>query len=219
MNQRNVIITGSHGELGQAVTAYLSKRGWNVIGWTREEVDLRDSQATQLAFESVKCPVHAVVHTVGGILAGKPLAETSDHDFDAMIDLNLRTAYNVLRASVPLLTPTHGAIVTIAAMAAHQPSPRKSLYAASKAGVVAITQAVAEECRQSHVRAVCVSPGTMNTHSNQAWSTPEERVDWISPEQIAEVIEQIIDPQSQQTGIVVVLDNSQSPQFDRMRNE
>jgi NAD(P)-dependent dehydrogenase (short-subunit alcohol dehydrogenase family) len=211
MKQRYVLITGAQGELGRIVTSYLSERGWTVVAWSREKVDVSDSTATQQAFASILHPIHAVVHLVGGIVAGRPVEEMTDSDFDTMIDLNLRTTFNVLRYSVPLLRSTNGAIVTIAAMAAHRPSPLKSLYAASKAGVVALTQAVAEECRQSGVRAVCISPGIINTPSNQSWSTIEERSSWIQPEYIAQVIDQCIDPQSTLSGSVIQLDNDETP--------
>jgi len=211
MNQRYVLITGAHGELGRIVTSYLADRGWTVIAWPRSMVDVSDSIATEQAFASILHPIHAVVHLVGGIVAGRPVEEMTDSDFDTVIDLNLRTTFNVLRYSVPLLRSTNGAIVTIAAMAAHRPSPLKSLYAASKAGVVALTQAVAEECRQSGVRAVCISPGIINTPSNQSWSTIEERSSWIQPEYIAQVIDQCIDPQSTLSGSVIQLDNDETP--------
>jgi len=210
MNQRYVLVTGAHGELGHIVSSHLAERGWTVIAWPRSMVDVSDSIATEQAFATIMHPLHAVVHLVGGIIAGRPVEEMTDSDFDAMIDLNLRTTFNVLRYSVPLLRSTNGAIVTIAAMAAHRPSPLKSLYAASKAGVVSLTQAVAEECRHAGVRAVCISPGIINTPSNQSWSTVDERRKWIQPEYIAEVIQQCIDPQSTQTGNVIQLDNDET---------
>lgn len=202
MSSRHVLVTGASGALGSVICEFLRSCGWTVRAWSQNDVDLRDAAEVEQAFAAITEPLHAVVHTVGGIVAGRALTDTTPSDFDSMIDLNLRTTYNVARHALPHLMLTRGALVTIGAQAAMSAAPMKAVYAASKAGVHALTLAVAEEGRQHGVRAVCFAPYIIDTPANQTWSTPEERSSWIHPLSIADEIERIISPSSDVTGIV-----------------
>lgn len=203
MSSHHVLITGASGALGSAICEHLQRVGWRVTAWSRIDVDLRDADAVEKAFEAVTEPLNAVVHTVGGIVAGRNLPESTVIDFDTMIDLNLRTTFHVVRHAIPRLSTTRGALVTIGAQAALSASPGKGLYAASKASVHALTLAAAEEGRQHGVRAVCIAPYIIDTPANQLWSTPEERRSWVHPLSIADEIGRIISPTSDVTGIVI----------------
>ncbi len=199
----NVLVTGAGGGLGSEVVAVLRSLGWNVVAWSGRDVDLVDSEATQRAFAVIEKPLHAVVHLVGGIVAGRPVEEMTSSEFTAMIDLNLRTTFNVLQNAIPELKKTSGAIVTIGAHVALAAAPMKSLYVASKAAVHALTLAAAAEGAPHGVRAVCIAPSTIDTPANRSWGTDEQRASWITPTDIASEIARCIDPSSTTTGVVI----------------
>lgn len=203
MSSHTVVVTGASGGLGSVIAPLLESRGWNVISWTQDEVNLTDADATHQAFTHITSQINAVVHLVGGITAGRPVQDMRPDELTIMIDLNLRTTFNVMRASMPRLIQTRGALVTIGAAAALHPAPMKSLYAASKAGVHALTLAAAEEGRQHGVRAVCIAPTIIDTPANHSWSTEEERADWVQPYDMAVMIEAIIDPHSLVTSKII----------------
>lgn len=203
MKSHNVLVTGASGAVGTVLCEHLQSRGWNVIAWTQLDVDLRDDEAVARAFDALTEPLHAVIHTVGGIVAGRSLSESTTVDFDTMVDLNLRSTFYVMQYAMPLLAGTGGAIVTIGAHAALHPAPMKALYAATKAGVHALTLAAAEEGRTHGIRAVCLAPYIIDTPANRDWSTPEERQSWVHPLTMATEIERLIAPSSDITGIVI----------------
>lgn len=203
-----VLVTGASGELGVVVVPWLERHGWSVLAWTHSDADLQNAEETALAFAQITDPIHAVVHLVGGIRAGKPLHESTPEDFSSMIDLNLRTTFNMMRCSIPRLRQTHGAFVSIGAGAALHPAPFKSLYAASKAGVHALTYAIAEEQRTNGVRVSCIAPTIIDTPANRRWGSEAERATWVTPEAIAEQVGELIAPSSVVSGVVVSMDGS-----------
>jgi NAD(P)-dependent dehydrogenase (short-subunit alcohol dehydrogenase family) len=158
---RSAFITGGAGGLGVAVVERFLTAGWNVTAPRRSEVDLHDPHAVRRALEAA-APLHAVVNLAGGFAAGEPVGETPVETFEASLRLNLRTTYNVCHAAIPLLADD-GAIVCTSSATAHAPFAGSAGYAASKAGVIALTQAMALEVAQYGVYVNCICPGTMDT--------------------------------------------------------
>ena len=77
-----------------------------------------------------------VIHLAGGIRAGDSIAETSDEDVSWMMSLNVGSAFNLLRATIPVLAANGGgSIITIGARAVLQPTGNRAAYAASKAAL------------------------------------------------------------------------------------
>jgi NAD(P)-dependent dehydrogenase (short-subunit alcohol dehydrogenase family) len=203
MSDKHVLVTGASGGLGAAVVKVLTSHGWDVTGWSHADVDLTNDAATLVAVEQLQKPLHAIVHLVGGIVAGRTLDASSSVDFDMMVNLNLRTTFSVLRHALPLLSGTRGAVVTIGASAAVHPASGKALYGATKAGVIALTLALAEEGKYHGVRASCIVPHIIDTPANHAWGSDDDRASWVTPNEIADAITRLIDPSSSITGTVI----------------
>jgi NAD(P)-dependent dehydrogenase (short-subunit alcohol dehydrogenase family) len=81
----------------------------------------------------------------------------------------------------------YGRIVTIGSRGAVQPA-NLAAYCASKAAVVALTQAIAEETKQTNITANVVLPSIIDTPSNREAMGEANAKDWVSPESLAEVI-------------------------------
>lgn len=166
---RLVVVTGASGNLGSAVIARLQRDGASVVGLTRKDADLSDEAQVDRAYDAAVERFGALfgsVHCAGGWAAGKA-AETSVELFEKMIDVNLRSAFLCCRAALRRMRGG-GRIVNVAAITAAQlvQVGGSAAYAVAKAGVVALTKAIAEEGGVAGIRCNCVAPGSMRTPQN-----------------------------------------------------
>jgi len=103
-----------------------------------------------------------------------PLAATTDEQWRRVIDVNLSGVFFAMRAAAPLMLQAGGGvIVNNASGSAPRPTRGESAYSAAKAGVVALTQAAAQELGP-RIRVNCVSPGLIRTPMSEAlFARPE----------------------------------------------
>ena len=220
LSQRTVLVTGASGNLGQAVCRKLLAEGARVAGLvTKAEAgdrlrtalgagqpfqpivgqlsDDASAEAVVAAAEAKLGPLWAAVHTVGGWAGGKPVADSGVADLDAMLAVNLRTAFVLSRAAMRSFAPRkEGRIVAVAAYtaAASVKLAGSAAYAASKAGLIGLIKAVAEEGAAVGVRASCVAPGTMRTPQNAAGMPSADASRWVALEEVAAAISFLCDP-------------------------
>lgn len=199
-----ILLTGARGELGSVVHSVLLEKGADVVAADRDSVDLTNHEECQRYISAHCGHITGVVHLVGGIRAGEPIATTPAEDADVMMQLNYTTTFNVLRAAMPVLIANGGgSIVTIGARAVLHPVARRAAYAAAKAAVVSLTLSAAEEGRVHGVRANCIIPDVIRTSANLTWGTPEEIATWVRPEEIASVIAELLQVECAITGTVI----------------
>lgn len=214
---RVALITGGAGGLGRAcVDAFLAD-GWHVAVPThrggddalRQAAALHDGRLTWFsadltteegASRSVARTLEwagrldAVVHTVGAYAGGAPLHQAPVDEWDRMMDLNLRSAYLVARAALPRLHEG-GSLVFVSSRAALQGRKGHAAYAVSKAALITLAEAIAEE-QKGRIRANAVLPGTIDTPANRA-AMPDAKHDaWTAPDEIARVILFLASPAS-----------------------
>jgi NAD(P)-dependent dehydrogenase (short-subunit alcohol dehydrogenase family) len=204
MVDRSVLITGGAGGLGRAVTAAFVADGWRVIVPVHAEeqvsgatvlsnVDLTDQDAVSrvvgAAAGETGAPLRAVVNLVGGYAGGAKVHETPLADFERQFALNLRPTYLVTQAALPhLIAAGGGSIVCVSSRAALVPFSGAAGYIASKAAVIAFTQAVAVEYRDVGVRCNAVLPSVIDTPANRAAQPGADHSRWVPPAQIAATI-------------------------------
>jgi len=198
-----VIVTGAFGSLGSAVVAALRDRGSTVAavdlapapaganaGDASEfgGIDLTDPAAVARCFAGIAAagPVAGLVNVAGGFV-WQTVADGGIDGWDRMYRTNLRTAAVACAAAIPLLADG-GAIVTIGAAAVHRPGIGMAAYAASKAGVVALTESLAEELRPRGIRANAILPTIINTAANRADMPDADPSQWVAPAQLADVV-------------------------------
>ncbi|NJN22722.1 MAG: SDR family NAD(P)-dependent oxidoreductase, partial [Leptolyngbya sp. RL_3_1] len=87
-----------------------------------------------------------------------------------------------------MLAQDYGRIVTIGSGSAVNPTAQMAAYSASKAGVVALTQAIAQETKGTGVTANVVLPSVIDTPANRAAMGDENAAQWVTPESLAQVI-------------------------------
>lgn len=128
----------------------------------------------------------------GAWRGGRPLhEEESDDTWLAMVHANLDTVHRSLRALLPsMVARRRGSVVVVGSRAAQQPwtSARAAAYAASKAAVVALAQAVAAEVVDSGVRINAVLPSTLDTPANRTAMPGADASRWVSLSSAAGVI-------------------------------
>ena len=163
----------------------------DLLRLTRKQADLSVEAQVEAAYESALQQHGAIwgsVHCAGGWM-GAPLAQTPLELFEKMMDINLRSCFLCCRAALRRMRG-EGRIVNVAALNAATLSGVRgsAAYAASKAGVVALTKAIAEE--GGGVRANCIAPGTMRTPA--AGNLPGQ----VPLEEVAEAILYLVSPEA-----------------------
>ncbi len=208
---KTAIVTGAAGALGRVVARAFHDAGARVVLADREKARVEaaheelagsdrvltvgvelthEASAARLAsvardaFDSID----VLVNVAGGFAMGK-VHELSVDDWDRMHDANARTAFLASRAVLPvMLRQGRGAIVNVGARAALGAGAGLAAYAASKAAVVRLTEAMAADYGEAGVTVNCVLPGTIDTPANRE-AMPKARHDrWVRPEAIADVI-------------------------------
>jgi NAD(P)-dependent dehydrogenase (short-subunit alcohol dehydrogenase family) len=107
-------------------------------------------------------PVSGVVANVG-TGRGMGLGHTTDEDWDATFSLNVRSHFQLARASLPVLADQEGSIVLVGSLAGLKPGSRSPAYDASKAALIGLCRHIALEGARKGVRANVVAPGLIDT--------------------------------------------------------
>jgi NAD(P)-dependent dehydrogenase (short-subunit alcohol dehydrogenase family) len=209
MQDRRVLVTGGTGGLGVPVLKAVLARGGRVTATYHDDVELGKAEKglTHEEFASVTFvradvmveddvrrvyagleKVEVVMHLVGGFAMGPTSAQTLDA-WKGMLALNLTSTFLVCKhALAPIRQGGYGRIVTVGSRAAVSPPANAAAYAASKAGVVALTHAIAEELRGIDATANCILPSTIDTPLNRGSMPQADYSKWVAPESLAEVI-------------------------------
>ncbi|GAA2570964.1 SDR family NAD(P)-dependent oxidoreductase [Winogradskya consettensis] len=185
----------------------LRDSGWRVIapvrpgstgrlpdGVTPVEADLTVKTdveaAVAVAAGEPGAPLRAVINLVGGFAMGGKVHETPVEDFEAMLRLNLRPTYLVTAAALPhLVEAGGGSIVCVSSRAALAAFPGAAGYVTAKAAVLAFADAVAVEYKKQGVRVNTVLPSVIDTPLNRDEQPGADTSRWVTPDEIATVIE------------------------------
>ncbi|HVO50746.1 MAG TPA: SDR family NAD(P)-dependent oxidoreductase [Thermoanaerobaculia bacterium] len=156
------------------------------------EADVTDERAAIALVEACRAKrgrIDVLVNAVGGFAGGKPLWESDPDLLERMLTLNLRSAWALARAVVPLMrSEGRGAIVNVAAHAALAPPAGLGAYAASKAAAIALIASLAADLRGTGVRANSILPSTIDTPANRRSMPNADFSKWSKPEDIARVV-------------------------------
>jgi len=204
MDGKVVVVTGALGALGKVVASVAQARGARVAGVdhahaqtpatpTRIElggVDLSDAAQAKQAIDAVASHfgrLDALINIAGGF-AFETVAEGEDKTWQRMYALNVATALNASRAALShLASAGAGRIVNIGAIGALQAGAGMGAYAASKAGVHRLTEALAAEWK-GKITVNAVLPSIIDTAANRASMPNADFTKWVTPQELAEVI-------------------------------
>jgi NAD(P)-dependent dehydrogenase (short-subunit alcohol dehydrogenase family) len=173
---RVALVTGASRGIGAATAEALRAAGARVVRVARVlppgddfldlPADLTDPAQVEALAERVRGdvgPPDLVVSNAGGFLL-RPLEQTTMAEFDAQVAINLRAAFAVARAFLPMLRDAgRGTFITVGSVADHVGFPENAAYAASKYGLRGLHETLLAEFRGTGVRLTLISPGPTDT--------------------------------------------------------
>jgi NAD(P)-dependent dehydrogenase (short-subunit alcohol dehydrogenase family) len=204
MNGKVIVVTGASGALGKVVAEVALARGARVaavdhapsqIPATAERielggVDLTDAAQAKKAIDAATAhfgKLDALINIAGGF-AFEAVAEGDPKTWQHMYALNVLTALNASRAAIPhLAASSAGRIINVGAMGALQAGAGMGAYAASKAGVHRLTEALAAEWK-GKITVNAVLPSIIDTAANRASMPKADFSKWVTAQELAEVM-------------------------------
>ena len=204
MDGKVIVVTGASGALGKVVAEVALAKGARVAGIdhaptqvpatpSRLElggVDLTDAAQARKAIDAVVSHfgrLDALINIAGGF-AFEAIAEGDPRTWQRMYALNVLTALNASQSAIPHLALSGaGRIVNVGAMGALQAGAGMGAYAASKAGVHRLTEALAAEWK-GRITVNAVLPSTIDTAANRASMPKADFTKWVTGKELADVI-------------------------------
>jgi len=205
---RAALVTGGGRGIGRAIAAALHGAGAKVFVFERDvvgepgpwhsevAVDVADGEAVRAAVAALpEAPVLVVNNA--GITRDRSLSKITDAEWQAVIDVNLTGAANVLRAVVPGMTKAGGGrIVNITSINGLRGKFGQANYAAAKAGLIGLTKTAARELGKKGVTVNALAPGMVLTEMTLALdqrfrdgALAEAALDYLAaPEDIANAV-------------------------------
>lgn len=200
------VVTGANGGLGIHVTKALLDSGFVVAGlapkiqasdfdhphFVAVSIKIDSLGAAQKAVETVMAHgerIDVLAHLVGGFSGGQTVAETDDATFQRMFNMNLNSAFHMLRAVIPGMRKAGaGRIIAIGSRAAEAPGAGVGAYSASKAALVSLMRTVAAENKDSGITANVILPGTIDTPANRKAMPGANVSQWVQPASVASLV-------------------------------
>jgi 3-oxoacyl-[acyl-carrier protein] reductase len=204
MNGKIIVVTGASGALGQVVVKMAQARGASVAAIDHAAasqaatsqllqiggIDLTETAQADQAIAAAAAHFGGidVLINIAGAFSFETVADGDTATWDKMHRLNLLTALNASRAAIPhLVASKAGRIVNIGAIGALQAGAGMGPYAASKAGVHRLTEALAAELK-GQVTVNAVLPSTIDTPANRRDMPGADFSKWVRADELAEVI-------------------------------
>ena len=183
---RTAIVTGGARGIGEAITRKLYSLGYNVLvnyntseekaTKLKEELGIEIYKADVSDYNQVKVMVDYCVDKFGeidllvnnaGISTIKPFLDINEDEWDRIIAVNLKSAYNCSKNVLEyMINRKEGNIINISSMWGMVGASCEVHYSTSKAGIIGFTKALAKEFGPSNIRVNCISPGVIASDMN-----------------------------------------------------
>lgn len=176
MTKRVALITGVCGGIGRAAAALFRLSGWYVVGIDQVEnpsnIDVDEFVRANVGMDGEVDRIASTLTHISHIDAlinnaaiqiNQPLVNTSDDQWTQIMNVNVRAAFQMIRAFHTHLTACSGAIVNVSSVHAVATSQNVAIYAVSKGALVALTRSAALELATDGIRCNAVLPGAVLT--------------------------------------------------------
>jgi len=185
---KNAIVTGASRGIGRAIALKLAELGCNLVLNYRSDINSVQEVAKEIeamgvkaivvqgdvsSFEEAKKIVDAAKESLGsidilvnnaGITKDTLIMRMKEEDFDKVIEVNLKGAFNCIRHTVPvMIKQKSGRIINISSVVGLSGNAGQVNYAAAKAGIIGITKSVAKEIASRGITVNAVAPGFIET--------------------------------------------------------
>ncbi len=212
--KRRALITGASSGIGKATALAFAKAGIDIalVGRSQNNLEFVSKAAHEFGVEAkafcvdlaevaeVKAKIQAIAHEFGnidilinnaGIGYTGNLSDTPLEDWQQVINVNLTSVFQCMMGILPgMRQQGQGTIINIASIAAKQAFAGWGAYCVSKAGLLSLSQTLAQEERANGIRVMAICPGSVNT---EIWDTPTvkanfDRSQMLTPEIVAQTI-------------------------------
>lgn len=159
----SVVILDIQKEAGEAVVQTIKNNGGTALFI---ETDVSRADQVNAAFDTIAEQVgpYDVLFNHAGTITVKPLHETTEDDYDRLMDINVKSAFLVCRRAVKEMSDNGGgSIVITASIASELGYPLESLYCMTKGAVLQLSRVIAAEYRDKGIRCNAVCPGFVKT--------------------------------------------------------
>jgi len=229
--QRIAIVTGASSGIGRATAGKLASDGFLVLAVGRDEgaltevcreIERAGAKAVPLAADvtsadgpariidrarAVGDGIDALVNAAG-IIASGDVVDTDDAGWDAMMDVNVRAPFRLIRQAAASLAARRGAVVNVSSVAGTRAFPGVVSYCVSKAAIDQLTRCAALDLAPQGIRVNAVNPGVVVTNLHRRSGMNEEKYSAFlerstithplgrtgTPEEIAELIAFLVSP-------------------------
>ena len=199
---KTALITGATRGIGRAVALKFAAEGASVAFTYRSQHETAESLVKELKALGVKAKAYASdaasfedAHKVtedvktefghidilvnnAGITKDGLMLRMDESQWDAVIDTNLKSAFNFIHACTPVMArQRNGSIICMSSVVGLAGNAGQCNYAASKAGLVGLTKSIAKEMGSRGIRANCIAPGFITTDMTNALSE-DMRKEW-----------------------------------------
>jgi len=215
LQNKVALVTGATGALGRTVTRILLENRVKVVATYRTknkltellqfvgalrgnlteiQTDVTDGQSVQRLVETTVKKhgrIDFLLNIVGAYAGGTDLATTDESQWDLMMNVNLKSAFLCAKAVLPyMMKQNYGKIVNVSSRTAVEKGRRakSGAYAVSRAGVIVLTETIAEEVKNYEININCIMPSIIDTPDNRRNFPKADFSKWVDPSDIAEVI-------------------------------
>ena len=197
MQDKIVIITGASSGIGRAAAQIFTENGAKVVAVGRNskelnalrdevqdkngslKIQLADIREITLAERVVNDTIETfgaidVLVNAAGIIQNGSIEDTTIDDWDKMMNINLRSVFQLMQKCVPHLEKSKGSVVNVSSVAGTRAFPNVLAYCVSKAAVDQLTRCAALELAPKGVRVNAVNPGVVVTNLHRRGGMDEE---------------------------------------------
>lgn len=200
LKKKVALITGGTAGIGKAIACLYAEHGADVVilgthqGRAEEalkeiracQADPQQRVASYLVDVSQSAEVNQVIDAIlkdwgkvdilvnnAGITRDNLLMKMEEEDWDLVLGVNLKSAYNTCRALArPMLKARSGSIINVTSVIGLTGNAGQANYAASKSGMIGFTKSIAKEFASRGIRANCIAPGYIETQMTAALPDP-----------------------------------------------
>jgi NAD(P)-dependent dehydrogenase (short-subunit alcohol dehydrogenase family) len=210
LNGKIAIVTGASRGIGRAIAETFAREGARVVICGRKQETL-DEAAREIgsSVKPIAChvgradqienmlaitarefgPVDILVNNAATNISFGPCLEIDEAQFDKMIEVNLKSAFRLIRAVAPgMCARGHGSLINIASIAGLRPQLHSLLYSMTKAALIMMSQSYALELGSKGVRVNAIAPGLIQTTlSEHYWKDEAQREDVLAMQPIKRI--------------------------------
>jgi NAD(P)-dependent dehydrogenase (short-subunit alcohol dehydrogenase family) len=206
MTTQVALISGASGGLGTVVTDLFLESGYRVsavaLDWPRRPVQTEsllvikaDLTLRAAAESAVKKTlkrwgsIDFLVHLVGGFAGGSRVEDTTDDEWDEMLNVNLRTAVNMMRAVIPPMRARgEGRLMVVGSTTAIDPVVTWGPFCTAVAGLCSLVRVAAAELRSEGITVNALLPTTIDTPVVRGMMGDSEAAKWVDPRSLGSMM-------------------------------